>query len=470
MQRGSLAPKQRNYFVLCGVVSLLLCIPWLFRNQVVLDASELEWPTSSSTDHDLEHASLSNLRVAVVEQEEFHMEVLGAVIHDLQRLGIKPRVFRSSPYLYRFGEVLHRFFPDGYENIVQNKTTGVFQPGPLEDAIRAGQYDVVVLNSCHWALWWETHIFMALNESNVHVVCLLHTPNEEGIGQAKKQYGQLGAQGRLTALALSPHTRDAGMNVFDKWATEEQDVSWDRIPVQYFVPLFPALEDPHAIHKSTIPSKFVIQGSIDTLRRDYDGLIAELLERMKSDLHSWGYRQEKDGSPFIPLKKPAHGTVPPPFTLHLIGHSIREPKIPDEMTNVVHIRDSPDFSEFYGTLSEMDVLIPAFSADTYLTSVASSSIPAALMTRTPILASPAHLRAYAYLAPPAVIVRPSSMTDAEAISLLRAGRDLLNGLAISGNRFNLEQHSNWDEYEDSMLAHNSATWRTILARVNSKKH
>ncbi|KZT55617.1 hypothetical protein CALCODRAFT_518624 [Calocera cornea HHB12733] len=472
MQPGSLAAKQkqRTYLVLCIFVTVV-CVLWLFRNQVVLGTSELHWLASSEGELvGPEQAALGHLRVAVVEQEEFHMEVLGAVINDLQRLGIKPRVYRSSPYLYRFGEVLHRFFPDGYEKIVQDKDTGVFQPGPLEDAIRAGEYDIVVLNSCHWALWWETHIFMALNESNAHVVCLVHTPNEGGVGQAKQQWAEIGAQGRLTALTLSPHTRRAAADLFDTWAAEEHDVSWDRIPVDYFVPLFPALEDPHAVRKSRVPSKFVIQGSIDTLRRDYDGLISELLEMIKADPHSWGYQRAAEGNPFTPLAKPAHGSVPTPFTLHLIGHSIREPKIPEEMKNVVLIRDSPDFSEFYGELSEMDVLIPAFSADSYLTSVASSSIPAALMTRTPVLASPAHLRSYAYLAPPAVVVRPSSMTDAEAIARLRAGRDLLDGVAISGNRFNYTTYSGWDEYEDSILRDNAATWRRILARVESKPH
>jgi len=365
--------------------------------------------------------------------------------------------------------VLQRFYPYGYEkSIVKNEDSGVFQSGPLEDGIRAGDYDVIVLNSCHWAIWWETNIFMALNTSSPHVVCILHTPHEEGIGQAKKQYKELGAQGRFSTLALSPHTRDAARELFDMWATKDHDSSWDKIPVDYFVPIFPALANPKAISKSRIPSKFVIQGSIDTFRRNYDGLIAELLAMMKADPRSWGYRQEKEGSPFIPLKKPSHGAAPPPFTLHLVGHSIREPKIPNEMTNVVHIRDSPDFEEFYHSLSEMDALIPAFSSENYFTSVASSSIPAAVMTRTPVLASPAHVRAYAYLAPPGVIVRPSSMSDAEAIARLRAGRDLMDGTAIVGDRYNFTQHTNWDEYTDSILDRNAATWRTILARANSK--
>ncbi|EJT99475.1 hypothetical protein DACRYDRAFT_117719 [Dacryopinax primogenitus] len=465
MQRGSLPPKQRGYLAVCCIV-IIICILWFYRNQVLLEATASYRTSLTSTPTSLNHTSLSSLRVAVVEQEEFHNEVLGAVLSDLLRLGVRPQVYRSVPYLYRFGDVLQRFYPYGFDqSIVKNEDTGVFQPGPVEDAIRAGEYDLVILNSCHWAIWWETNIFMALNSSDAHVICILHTPHEEGIGKARFQYSALGAQGRFTGLSLSTHTQDAAMKLFDKWADKEHDRSWDKIPVEYFVPIFPAISDPQAIHKSRIPSKFVIQGSIDTLRRNYDGLIAELLQIMKADLHSWGYYQEKEGSPFLPLKKPAHGAIPPPFNLHLIGHSIREPKIPDEMVNVVHIRDSPDFEEFYGTLAEMDVLIPAFSADLYLTAVASSSIPAAVMTRTPILASPAHLRAYGYLAPPAVIVRPSSMSDAEAISRLRAGLPLLEDTAIQGNRFDLPEYRDWDAYTESLLQSNTVTWRRILARA-----
>jgi len=136
----------------------------------------------------------------------------------------------------------------------------------------------------------------------------------------------------------------------------------------------------------------------------------------------------------------------------------------------VHIRDSPDFEEFYRLLSQMDALIPAFSSENYLKSVASSSIPAAFMTRTPVLASPAHVRAYGYLAPPGVIVRPSSMSDAEAIALLRAGRDLLAGTTISGNHFNFTQYADWNEYEESVLDANAATWRRILTKAGRKQH
>jgi len=130
----------------------------------------------------------------------------------------------------------------------------------------------------------------------------------------------------------------------------------------------------------------------------------------------------------------------------------------------VHIRDSPDFAEFYDTLSEMDALIPAFSNEEYLTTVSSSSMPAAIMSRTPVLASVAHMRSYRSLASPAAIVRPNSMSDAQAISLLRQGKDPMQGMATSGDGITYSSFSNWDDYIDSILEENDRTWRAILSR------
>ncbi|KIO19615.1 hypothetical protein M407DRAFT_11308 [Tulasnella calospora MUT 4182] len=71
----------------------------------------------------------------------------------------------------------------------------------------------------------------------------------------------------------------------------------------------------------------------------------------------------------------------------------------------------------------MDIVIPGFSTEgLYLTLQASSTVHTALENRVPILATRAIVEAYPHIAGVASIVRPASLSEMEAIGLLRGAR------------------------------------------------
>lgn len=90
------------------------------------------------------------------------------------------------------------------------------------------------------------------------------------------------------------------------------------------------------------------------------------------------------------------------------------------------------------------MLIPAFPRPKRYTSViASSSIPAAIMARVPVLVSQRELRAYSYLRHPAYVLREHVESEVHAIARLR-----LQGTLVGGSQ------QEWEIYEEALLQQN----------------
>jgi hypothetical protein len=115
---------------------------------------------------------------------------------------------------------------------------------------------------------------------------------------------------------------------------------------------------------------------------------------------------------------------PDVFTLHLLGQMEMALDIPDELRNIVQIHSDVSYDDFYRILASMDLLLPAFASLHYLRDKTSSSIPAAVLSRVPILGSALAVKVYEFLRPPAIVPYPAGLSEVESIKLLREGKDL----------------------------------------------
>ena len=84
------------------------------------------------------------------------------------------------------------------------------------------------------------------------------------------------------------------------------------------------------------------------------------------------------------------------ITLHLLGYG-NSPNIPPPLADHVMLNPGLSYPDFYSLLSSSMAIIPAFANNQYLDRKASSSVPAALIAGTPLIASRELLDAYSYL-------------------------------------------------------------------------
>ena len=168
----------------------------------------------------------------------------------------------------------------------------------------------------------------------------------------------------------------------------------------------------------------VIQGRL-SWNRDYGRIFTDLEVELQANASAWGYKlvnsQAEDRSKVFaedPRSTTASGK---PFKLHLVGKSgIGGPTIPESLEEVIVIHRDLEFAKYYATLSQMDILLPAWHPDSeYIGARASSSIPAAASCRVPALLSPTEKAAYSYMVHPAVAHRDEEETEMQAIKRMR---------------------------------------------------
>jgi hypothetical protein len=118
--------------------------------------------------------------------------------------------------------------------------------------------------------------------------------------------------------------------------------------------------------------------------------------------------------------------------------------------------------------------VPAFVDFVYVTHKLSSAIPAGIIARVPILATPLHLEAYSFLRSPAIALHPVGMGEVEAIGLIRRGVDPMT--------FDLSRDpvlpgyagpqpgtpADWDAYHSRINYANGRMMKSLLADLSSK--
>jgi hypothetical protein len=109
---------------------------------------------------------------------------------------------------------------------------------------------------------------------------------------------------------------------------------------------------PHTERKTPtiFPSAAVVQGNIESGRRNYKKLFEGLEESMTRDASIWGYHPLTPGKPVEPLQDPGAS----PFVLHLLGQMPKNSdlKIPVELENVIRVHPGLEYPDFYKAIVE----------------------------------------------------------------------------------------------------------------------
>ncbi|KAK9837010.1 hypothetical protein WJX81_006780 [Elliptochloris bilobata] len=160
-----------------------------------------------------------------------------------------------------------------------------------------------------------------------------------------------------------------------------------------FVPVFPInTGTPEASSRSG----FVLQGLLQEHRRNYTAIF--------------------EGIQRTPALMQGEGVV-----LTLIGHG--DLLIPAPLQGKVVKRTSLNYKEYYSVIRGALAVLPAFASPIYLTHKASSSVAAAIISGTPLLADEALLRAYSYLPRHAVFEAVAGEHEASAMARVAAHSD-----------------------------------------------
>lgn len=188
---------------------------------------------------------------------------------------------------------------------------------------------------------------------------------------------------------LSPHTATFLSNVTSNWQNLTSEPK-----IRVFVPVFPVTvsnsttQEQHQQQQQQDLS-FAIQGDYDPHRRDYKTIFSRLSTFLQS-----------------------HTTKT--ATLHLLGQGTR-PNVPASIAPHVLFDQNLSYLDFYSVISHASALLPGFASKEYLDRKASSSVPAALIAGTPLVATRAVLEAYAYLDEEAVWLQGEGETEFDVV-------------------------------------------------------
>jgi hypothetical protein len=339
------------------------------------------------------------LRVTIMESGGSHDEVVAALVHSFgSQKNAKVDLYQLLPR-YGIKNIMHSFSPE-------RPITG--PRGPLEfmregdDAIRP---DVFVAATCELdIIRLKDKLNVLLAERNTYMVCVVHHADrwadpKLGLEEAIRPWLR---KGLVEFWTLSPHTahflRDKSMS---QWASVKSGSVSPPI-VRSFVPVFPvtlpATPETHSL-------SFGLQGDYDPNRRDYKSIFEHLASFLEAD-KSLG----KAGG----LGSSEHARD---ITMHLLGHG-QHPIVPDNVKDHVVFDEQKDYIDYYKILSQTFALLPAFASDSYLDRKASSSVPAALIAGTPLIATREIIEAYSYLPEDAVWIQADGESEFDVVRRL----------------------------------------------------
>ncbi|WWC65461.1 uncharacterized protein I303_108079 [Kwoniella dejecticola CBS 10117] len=379
---------------------------------------------------EVEGSAIEGLRIAVLEHAGFHEEVVGAVLKTLTDVGANFTLYRDN-------------FRWGYAEVLESGMNYTTPPTPYSDgtfanAVSADEIDVVIHISCDHGFWnWPRNVpaYEAMKSNpNLEVVCMLH--ELENLNEDERKSWEIAAnQERLTYLTLSKHVKKYLKNEVLKWSHSLKQLSWGKVDVEEFVPIFPVdaavLPDSDSVQVSEffpkraerVPSRLAILGNIQPWRRNYNPILGDLHKSIQADPASWGY---------LPLSTDPNATYVSanddsrlPVTLHFIGSLFptAQLEIPESMKDMVFIHSDLEYIDFYRLLGSMDLILPAFVGWTYLEKKLSSAIPAGVVSRVPVLGSELLLNAYQFLRDPSIVLHAPGLREIEAVEMLRKGID-----------------------------------------------
>ncbi|GMK55025.1 hypothetical protein CspeluHIS016_0200810 [Cutaneotrichosporon spelunceum] len=366
-----------------------------------------------------------------------HDEVIGALGHSLSQVDV--RLTYASRFRFHFDRVLRDILPYEPEVFSENHFDQV------REWIKNDEIDNLILTSCHEGLLEFQEDILT---STANVVCIVHHGGGNFANNLKHLLTVLVERGQIRIVVLAHHVKQTVKDEVQFWADDEDNRFWDRLKIEIFVPGFIYPKHKEFNKVAPFPHKAVIQGNLEQARRDYSKIFRSLNASLHADASLWGYAMNSDGV--------FEANTAEPFELHLVGQRIKETPvvIPDTLQHIITVDENLSYPEYYNLIAEADLLIPAFSNRGTLWDTASSTIAAAIITRTPVLVSERHLRAYTYIKGPAGIERTVSEGDIGALERLRRTGD---------PRSRPEKlRREWDDYEDKIQHENAKMWTRVL--------
>jgi len=326
-------------------------------------------PTSPPAD-----AADGNLHITITETGGSHDEVIAALVHSF---GSQPSaVLKLYQLLPRYGiiDVMRDF---ALTNPLPNpKSPDVYKK---VDSLQR-RPDIFVAGTCELDIvYFREQLGALLAERKTYLFCVVHHA-DRWAGKSRELENLITPwvdAGLVEFLTLSPRTATfLKEQSISKWQTKTE------AKVRSFVPVFPVPlpEAPTGTGANKEELSFALQGDYDPSRRDYNSVFTHLNSLLQS-----GNTAPADD------EKPDRNV-----TMHLLGHG-KHPDVPLEIREHVKFDERLKYIEFYSIISRTFALLPAFANNEYLDRKASSSVPAALIGGTPLVATQAIVDAYSYL-------------------------------------------------------------------------
>ncbi|KAG9040459.1 hypothetical protein FS837_000599 [Tulasnella sp. UAMH 9824] len=155
-----------------------------------------------------------------------------------------------------------------------------------------------------------------------------------------------------------------------------------------------------------VPCSAVLQGNYQHESRDLKRILHDLTRLLREDSQAWGYRWSDQERKYVV----DHTTPYPPFVLHLIGDD--QINVPSELQAVV-VRSM---------VSSIDIAVPVFGDTETRARQASSIVHQAVMNHVPLLTTQTALECCPHLTSESMILRPSGVSEMDAIGLFRGAR------------------------------------------------
>ncbi|TLD26255.1 gb [Venturia nashicola] len=329
---------------------------------------------NSSPDHSKQEADkpvpLQGIRITITESGGSHDEVTAALIH---AFGNQESVEISTYLLlqrYGIADIIHGF--NLSSPLVSTKPPNAFEASldasPLPHILIAATCEIEIVEL---AKAYE----MLLLKGKTFLFCVVHHAERWVEGKLVDKIRPWVEEERVHFIGLSEHTV--------KYLRQHCVPNWDMaasVLADALPPVFPiAIEAPM---ESNTALTFALQGDYDLARRDYTSIfegLSEIIDLVQN--RSMEYNQ----------------SVPQTITLRLIGHGDNKPEVPELLKSHVSFDEGLDYKLFYTLLSRTFTLLPSFASKDYYDVKASSTIPAALIAGTPLVANTELLEAYTYV-------------------------------------------------------------------------
>ncbi|KAL7268030.1 hypothetical protein RUND412_009363 [Rhizina undulata] len=362
-------PRKITFLLTLTLLTLLLSITYLYP---------LPLPTAISAP-----SPPPPYTVTITETGGSHDEVIAALAHSF---GSQPSATLSIYQLltrYGIADVMSSYtlpkplpksqHPDRFSEL------GEMASGDMPDVFVAGTCELDTVK-------FKPQLEYLLEHGSTYLICVVHHADRWIQPELEAAVKNWVLKNRIEFWTLSPHTAEfLQRESISKWAST---ASGTTPLIRHFVPVFPVELSETEDEDAEESLSFGLQGDYDPSRRDYESLFSRLESFLSSS--------------------------PSNISMHLLGHGTH-PSVPASVQNHVVFDEHLDYTAFYTILSETFALLPAFATNEYLDRKASSSVPAALIAGTPLVATKEMLEAYSYVDEEVVWLQAEGKSDLDVV-------------------------------------------------------